>query len=274
MFDQMQATALLTNGDTSTYGLGLGTGRYRGALTVSHGGADAGYRTWLGRFPEHGVSITVLCNASTANPGALAMEVADVVLGSALATASAPDGAPAANNASGDFARYAGTFAHPTTGAPFYVTMREGRLVVGRVNGPVLQPIGDGRFRIGGQPVELTFQSSGDVLQSFHGSPPRQPVTLRRQAEPPASGAALRTFAGTYYSEELGATYEVTASDSALTLKTRMGVPFTVRPAYGDVFDGRYLVRFNRRNGRIDGFTMTSGRVRNVIFVRTTGSTR
>jgi hypothetical protein len=72
----------------------------------------------------------------------------------------------------------------------------------------------------------------------------------------------------------LGATYEVTASDSALTLKTRMGVPFTVRPAYGDVFDGRYLVRFNRRNGRIDGFTMTSGRVRNVIFVRTTGSTR
>jgi CubicO group peptidase (beta-lactamase class C family) len=69
MLRAMATSATLANGDTTTYGLGLATSLFRGVRLVGHGGADAGYRTWSGRVPEHGLALVVLCNASSANPG-------------------------------------------------------------------------------------------------------------------------------------------------------------------------------------------------------------
>lgn len=272
MLDEMQASAVLTNGDSTGYGYGIATTIYRGARMVGHGGSDAGYRTYLGRFPEHGLSITVLCNASTANPAALAQDVADVILGDRLAPLPSPVRATVTLSAD-QLAALAGVYAHPVTGAPAYVTLRGDALVMGRTNGPPLVAVGDRRFRPGGsQSVEFTFDSTGGLTQSFLGWPSRQPVRLVRQTAPAPSGAALDAYAGTYYSEELGATYTVTVADSALSLETRMGDAVTVRPAYGDVFDGRYLLRFTRgRGNRVDGFLMSTGRVRNVRFDRVDG---
>jgi len=85
LFDQMETPARLTGGDTTAYGFGLAINRYRGQRVVEHDGADAGYRSYVGRFPEHGLAIAVLCNAATANPALLARRVADVYLGDALA---------------------------------------------------------------------------------------------------------------------------------------------------------------------------------------------
>jgi CubicO group peptidase (beta-lactamase class C family) len=59
----MLASATLTGGDTTGYGFGISTEVYRGARLIGHGGADAGYRTYLGTFPEHRTGIAVLCNA-------------------------------------------------------------------------------------------------------------------------------------------------------------------------------------------------------------------
>jgi hypothetical protein len=83
------------------------------------------------------------------------------------------------------------------------------------------------------------------------------------------SRADLAGYAGSYYSEELGAAYDVTATDSTLVLKTRWATERTVRPAYGDTFAGDFLLTFTRRGGRIDGMIMGSGRVRGVRFTRT-----
>ena len=90
MFARMQSTTLLTTGDTSNYGLGLVMGSYRGARFIEHGGADAGYRSYVGRFPDRGLAIAIACNAATANTTALARGVADAFLGSTLATVEAP----------------------------------------------------------------------------------------------------------------------------------------------------------------------------------------
>lgn len=268
MLQDMLASGVLANGDTTGYGLGIGVSRYRGARVESHGGADAGYRTWLGRFPEHTVSVAVLCNASTAVPGVLAQQVADIVLRERLSPRESPPTTPTAiTTSASQLSRYAGVYAHTVTGAPFFVTQRGDSLVVGRVSGPRLVPVAENRFRIAGQPVEFEFDASGLITQRISSSPPRQPATFRKQ--PPApSGAALQAYAGSYYSEELGATYTVTATDSTLSLKTRMGDPVIIRPAYIDLFDGGFLIRFTRREGRVDGFMMGTGRVRNVRFMR------
>ena len=95
LFKQMETQARLTNGDSTGYGFGLAMGTYRGARVIEHNGADAGYRSYAGRFPDQGLAIAVACNTSTANTTALARGVADVYLASVLAPAPPP---PVASN--------------------------------------------------------------------------------------------------------------------------------------------------------------------------------
>lgn len=265
---ELAASATLANGDTTGYGLGLATERHRGAWLVGHGGADAGYRAYVGRFPGHGLAVAVLCNAAPANPAALARGVADVFLGDRLAP---PEPAPraTASRPAAELAPLAGVYVHPVTGAPTFVSLRGDTLVAGRGAGPALLPMGDGRFRVAGQPVELAFTPQGELVRTTLAWPASRPVALRRHAPARPTRAQMAAYAGTYRSEELGATYTVTATDSTLVLQTRWGNPVTVRPAYGDTFAGDVLLGFTRHaSGRITGMEMSSGRVRRVRFER------
>lgn len=268
MWREMMASGVLAGGDTTGYGLGIAEEEYRGTRLVGHGGADAGYRTYLGRFPGHDLSVAVLCNAAQANPSALTRSVADVLLGDRLAPAPEPPVARV-TLAPEELSALEGVYAHPVTGAPFFITRRGDTLVAGRTAGPALVPMGERRFRVGTQPVELEFTSDGRLVQTVLAWPRRMPVTLRRQELARPSRAELEAYAGTYHSEELGATYTVTATDSTLVLRTRWAAERTVRPAYGDTFAGDYLLAFTRgRGGRVDGMRMSSGRVRGVRFER------
>jgi CubicO group peptidase (beta-lactamase class C family) len=264
----MIASPTLANGDTTGYGLGIATEVYRGTRLVGHSGGDAGYRTYLGRFPEHGVSITVLCNAGPANPIALTRSVADVYLAGKLAPAEPP--VKAATTLSTDqLARFAGIYVNTNNGNPTFVTLRRDTLIVGRTAGPTLVPLSDRRFRVTGQPVEVEFTPDGKLVQTIQAWPPRRAITLERRESARPSRAELERYAGSYYSEELGATYTVAATDSTLVLKTRWATDRTVRPAYGDTFVGDGLVTFTRdRARRVDGMLMSSGRVRRVRFER------
>ncbi|WP_420128770.1 serine hydrolase domain-containing protein [Longimicrobium sp.] len=268
MWREMMASAVVAGGDTTGYGLGIATEEYRGARLVGHGGADAGYRTYLGRFPEHNLSVALLCNAAQANPSALTRSVADVLLGDRLVPAPAPPTARA-TLAPEELSALEGVYVHPVTGGPFFITRRGDTLVAGRTNGPALLPMGERRFRVGTQPVELEFTPDGGLVQTVLAWPRRTPVTLRRQERSQPSRAQLEAYAGTWYSEELGATYTVVATDSTLVLRTRGGAERTVYPAYGDTFAGDFLLAFTRgRGGRVEVMRMSSGRTRGVRFER------
>jgi CubicO group peptidase (beta-lactamase class C family) len=262
------ASATLANGDTTGYGLGIFTEIYRGARLVGHSGGDAGYRTYLGRFPDHGLAVTVLCNAGPANPVALAKSVADVYIGGKLAPAEPPVKA-AATLTTEQLARFAGAYVNPNTGSAMFVTLRRDTLILGRTSGPALVPLSDRRFRVSGQPMEVEFTPAGHVVQTFLTWPPRNPISLERREAVRPSRAELERYAGSYHSEELGTTWVVTATDSTLVLKTRWGAERTVRPAYGDTFAGDFLLTFTRDAARrVDGMLMSSGRVRRVRFER------
>jgi len=267
LYTEMTGSGVLTSGDTTGYGLGVATQVYRGARLLGHGGADAGYRTWSGRLPEHGLEVVVLCNASSANPVALARGVIDVLAAGKLAVQAQSVRATARLSAE-QLAAFAGVYVHPITGAPTFVTLRNDTLVLGRVNGPALLPLSDSRFRVTGQPVEVEFTPEGALVSRFLDWPGGTSRTQKRVSPSQLSRAQLERYAGSYYSEELGAGYDITATDTTLVLKTRWGMERTVRPAYGDTFAGDFLLTFTRRGGRIDGMVMGSGRVRGVRFVR------
>jgi len=267
MLRDMQTSAVLANGDTTGYGLGLSMEQQRGMRLVGHSGADAGYRAYTGRFPDQGLAVAVLCNASTSNPAELAARMAAVYLKDSV-----PSTAPVAATTKPtveELSRIAGLFVNRTTGNVTYVSVKGADLIVGRTDGPVLTPLGPRRFWLDPQRTEWTFAPNGDVTVAFRGSPPRKPVTLvRREASRP-SPTALAAYAGRYVSQELGVTYAVSAADTALRFRTGVTEPFTALPAYGDSFLGRAMVEFTRdSSNRITGLLMSTGRVRRIRFTR------
>src|SRR5918999_244982 len=62
LLEAMLVPGRLTGGRTLEYAFGLVVGQYRGLRTVRHGGAWAGYRAELLRFPEQRTSVAGLCN--------------------------------------------------------------------------------------------------------------------------------------------------------------------------------------------------------------------
>jgi len=55
-------------------------GVYKGLKFISHGGADAGYRTSLCRFPDQNFSVNVLSNLASFDPTGMALKIADIYL--------------------------------------------------------------------------------------------------------------------------------------------------------------------------------------------------
>jgi CubicO group peptidase (beta-lactamase class C family) len=265
----MQTSAVLANGDTTGYGLGITMGESRGLRLVGHGGADAGYRAYTGRFPDQAFAVAVLCNAAPSNPSDLANRVSAVFLKGTETPAPSPAIATTKPTTQ-ELSRLAGIYLSPITMNTTYVTVRDSGLIVGRTTGPALVPIADRRFWLPAQRTEWTFQPNGDLVLTFRGTPPRKPLTLvRREASHP-SRADLAAYAGTYTSEELRATYTVSATDTALTLRTGTNDPWTAMPVYGDAFSGDVGVEFTRdQGGRVTGLQLTSGRARKIRFEKT-----
>src|SRR5262249_2942862 len=80
LVEAQQQRAHLTDGRTIAYAAGLLMLHWKGLPEVSHSGSTAGYSAWLGRYPEQGLSVAVLCNVAT-NATQLGHAVADIYLG-------------------------------------------------------------------------------------------------------------------------------------------------------------------------------------------------
>ena len=84
LIQQMLERGKLNSGELQDYASGLVIGKYKGLPTVDHGGADAGYRSNITRFPDQHFSAAVLCNFADTDPSSLARQVADIVLAKEL----------------------------------------------------------------------------------------------------------------------------------------------------------------------------------------------
>jgi CubicO group peptidase (beta-lactamase class C family) len=81
--EQQLQRGKLNDGRTIAYAAGLMVLHYKGHSEISHSGTTAGYNAWLGRYPDQGLSVAVLCNSSAANGTQLGHAVADVFRGDA-----------------------------------------------------------------------------------------------------------------------------------------------------------------------------------------------
>jgi CubicO group peptidase (beta-lactamase class C family) len=76
----MEERGILNKGDTLDYAFGQVIQKYKGLKSVAHGGGDAGYRTFLLRFPEQKFSVTVFSNLASFNPYEISYGIAEAYL--------------------------------------------------------------------------------------------------------------------------------------------------------------------------------------------------
>lgn len=268
--------AVLNDGRSIDYAVGITHGMYRGVPTVSHGGADAGYRAMFMRFPEQKLGVAVLCNLASANPGLLANRVADVFLGDILKPAPAPpepDKSPEVAVTPEQLAAVAGLYFNAAPNAPLSdprrFVVREGRLH--SVTPPLpLKSLGGGRFvAMTGPPVNVAFEMVNGSATRVRISPPGgAAVEDVPRAEPytPTPGQ-LKEFAGTYRSEEIEPPYRIVATDTGLRLERLKATPAPLVPLVTDVFTSPFgFIRFVRDGNRVTGFVLDGGRVRRMKF--------
>jgi CubicO group peptidase (beta-lactamase class C family) len=97
-----------------------------------------------------------------------------------------------------------------------------------------------------------------------------------REAERPLALSAeeLQPFAGSYHSEELDVVYELEVEDGRLVLARPASLAGDLEPREADRFAApRFTLRFLRDDaGRVSGFLLDAGRVRNLRFSRTADS--
>jgi len=271
LIDAAQQPTKLNNGSALPYGYGLSLESYRGVRAVGHGGADAGYRADVVRFPDQGVAITALCNFGTAQPNGLTRKVADVLLEGSLQARPAAAG-PAITLTRVQLDRLAGVYKRRNVDDALKVAVKDSGLVVLPYGIP-LKATADTRFFAEGFPVEVVFDGpAGAAIREMRlvvGTEP--PRVFDRMAPFAPSPRELDGYAGEYYSTELDTRYTVSRKDSVLTVRGRKSEPVTLVAVFADAFqaEGAGTIRFERTtHGRITGFRITDDRVRNVAFVR------
>lgn len=276
VIDQMQQVGVLNNGRQLGYAFGLGIGPYRGLKTVGHAGGDAAYRSFVFWFPEQRFGVVALSNFSSLNPQQMAMRIADIYLADKLGPAQ-PGPTPAERTAvkvdPAIFEDYVGRYL--AEGLGIITISREGDRLMGqpaREPKAELIPQSETKFYVRANNSEITFErdEKGKVVR-FSMKTTSQTQVARRLDSPPATAEQLAQFAGDYYSPELGTVYTMAVKDGQLTAQHRRHNDIPMTELDGDLFAGGMwffqTVRFTRDSQkRIDGFRLTSGRVRNLRF--------
>jgi CubicO group peptidase (beta-lactamase class C family) len=268
----------LNSGKSISYAFGLSLGKYRGLPTVGHSGADAGYRADFLRFPEQRFAVACLCNKGETNPGELTQRVADIYLATEfrepapVRSAAMPKSVPVAAER---LAQYPGLYFKKDDERVVRVMVKAGKasLAFSGGGGREMTALSESRFGLADRPGELTFAGTGDgpaqrLSIQFPGS--TKPDVYERVAEFLPTPNELAAFAGSYVSQELDPIYRIVVENSSLVLKRLKSKPETLEPTLADTFWGLNgdLHFQHGPGGKITGFTLNAGRVKNFHFVK------
>jgi CubicO group peptidase (beta-lactamase class C family) len=270
----VQTPGRLNDGTPLTYAFGLSVDQWRGLRRVQHGGALAGFRTQITRFPDQHFSAIVLCNFAQANPAMYAERIADIYLGDKLAPSVARGWTPGERPAFGDAAlaeRARGTYRSTRSGEVVRLEP-DGQSLLYITGGQriPLASAGADRARLPSPfGIELSFEGSGGPVTGFRqtgDAPPRQFI---RVPAPVTTREALGALAGRYQSAELGVTWTVALRDTALVATVADGRAIPLVPVFENGFTAQgMVVEFARDGRRVTGLLLTPGRSRNIRFDR------
>ncbi len=280
LMELMNDRGVLNNGDTISYALGQDIGQYKGLKFISHGGADAGYRTFLGRFPDQRFSVIVFSNEAEFNPDGLAMKIADIYLKNDFVmkkTTEVPgDLSTESKSIIGDpelLKSYCGQY-ELQPGVIVTITQNDNKLyaLAPGLTKILLNQFTENDFTIKGMDAKVAF------LKNEQGEVDKIKVTMNGQEtlapriKPFEPGSVdLSVFTGSFYSPELSTTYTFNIKQGKLIASHPRLSDFVLDPVKPDQFSSNQwffgqviFVRDEKNN--IRGCKVSSGRVKDLWF--------
>jgi CubicO group peptidase (beta-lactamase class C family) len=265
LVDSLERQAVLLDGRTIPYALGLEVTTYHGKRQVAHSGSTAGYSTYLARFPEMKLSIAVLCNGSNSNPTAIALRLADEIGG--LQASAPPDtiSMPAT-----ELQKRATLWREESTHLSMRTVVEGAALRV--AGGPLLHPLRDGSFLAGTGPATWTFELGGDGKpQRARRSTPDGEQLYAAETQWTPAAAELAAFSGVWHSDEADATFTFAVENGQAVLMQRPANRRALRPLYRDHFapaNGNEVIWFTRDARKVLTMHIGASRMRDMPFTR------
>lgn len=276
----MKERGILNKGDTLSYAFGQDSGFYKGLLAYAHGGSDAGYRTFLIRFPDQKISIAVLSNLASFDPGGLAYKIADIYLKGSLKEE------PKKEEPKKEEVAKANVLVNPEVLKTYcgQYELQPGFIVTVRMEGEqlVVQVVGQPPFpmnaksetefevsEFGGQ-ITFTKNSNNEVnefLLRTNGTVMRAP----RVKEFDPKSIKLSDYTGVFYSPELETRYTIVLEGDKLKATHIRNEPCEMHLVSNGIFnaDAWYMGRIEfikNSQGVVTGMKVSSGRTKNVKF--------
>lgn len=277
IFNKMNTPAVLNDGKEFGGALGQFVGDYKGIKIIQHGGADAGYRSYLSRFPDENIAVVVFGNEASFSSGNLASKVADIFLKDRIKAEEKPVAEEKAEEAKIQLdpvvmENYVGDYEVPSVGI-ISITRREGDLFARPANQPALKmvPVSTTEFSVETTPAKISFSSANGKVEKMEVKLPDRTMEGKRLAAFDKSAVKLADYEGTYYSDELSTEYIFKVKDGKLVADHRRLSDIELTPVKHDAFAGDQWffsqVDFVRNESKeISGLKVSSGRVKNLVF--------
>jgi CubicO group peptidase (beta-lactamase class C family) len=279
-FELMQTRGILNKGDTLSYAFGVMVDEYKTHRRLQHGGAIGGYRSMAQAFPDEELNLVLLTNFSSSDVGSKIGRMADLMLGieseaeegglimeASIRTIPLP---------AGELEKYSAYFWSHEANHSRKIYLKEDTLRYFRSESSEskLLPVGKDTFQMIDVPsrVMVSFELIGN-----------QPIAMIVQVEdfetdlleaylpPEIQGDMLQYYTGKYFSSELDTYYSISVQGDTLLMANhvRHG-DFEIKVLREDILEADYPLRSIRverdKRGRISGFYVSNGRVRNLWF--------
>jgi CubicO group peptidase (beta-lactamase class C family) len=263
LVNALETQGVLNDGRKISYALGLTVDTYKGLKDVSHGGATAGYQTFLARYPDNKVSIGVLCNGTSPSSGGIAASITDEIFGLSPETPKTEQ----AKVSEEELKKFVGIWRNEKTHAPARFVFENG---VSRWSGARLVPMGGGQFTVGDNRLKFTLDNDGKPMSAETVDSDGEVRRFVPEKGWTPTAEELAAFKGDWFSEEAAATVTVAIDDGTPFLKQRPVTSLMMQPLYKDHFGmPGYVIWFTRdKNGKVDGLHVGASRMRDMLFAR------
>jgi CubicO group peptidase (beta-lactamase class C family) len=285
IINQMNTLATLNNGETFGGAYGQFVNKYKGLNQIQHGGADAGYRSYLGRFPNQYFAVAVFSNYATSNSSGLALSVADIFLEDELISQSENkvEETKYEKLSNEELEAFAGSYWNEAGSYSRKIFLKNDTLRYSRGEGneSLIVPIGNNTFDMlnVGVNLKVRFQIEEEQKTMIVTVDDGDQIISKSYIPINYSKEQLQEFTGTFYSEELSTSYNFKIkNDSLIATHSRLD-DIIISPLKKDMFLGDQWffsnIRFERDDSNsIYGIRVSNGRVKNLFFEKTAHNKR
>lgn len=280
---KMMEVSPIAIGEEPAYAFGQGKKKYKNLNLVFHDGADAGYRSYVARFPEQQLGIAVLGNISSLPVEKLAMEIAELFLEDQIISETKEvrqkkekNPISTSTNTEIGLNLYEGSYEIAKNMA--LKIWREKDILKGQITGK--KSIHDliwksqHEFEIPTLKIALTFypNDQGEILSvGLYMKTEGRNLTASKTKSFNPEKVRFEELLGRYFSPELSSLYILQISNGQLIAKNKRLEDIHLRPTNVDFFTGsewffKEIEIVRDSNNEVSGINISNNRAKNIFF--------